>query len=106
MNASDAMHAATFRISRDHASLPGHFPGRPIVPGVVLLDLVLDEAERWLGPVTVSGAPHVKFTAALLPEEDARMELRLAGDELRFSIVRGQSAIAQGSLRIATGSRA
>jgi 3-hydroxyacyl-[acyl-carrier-protein] dehydratase len=28
-------------ISADHPSLPGHFPGTPIVPGVVILDEIL-----------------------------------------------------------------
>src|SRR4030095_8551398 len=44
-----AVHRATVRIPATHPALPGHFPGRPIVPGVVLLQCVLDEAERWLG---------------------------------------------------------
>ena len=30
-----------FTIAADHPSLPGHFPGHPIVPGVVLLDHAL-----------------------------------------------------------------
>ena len=28
------------RIEADHPSLPGHFPGRPLVPGVMLLEQV------------------------------------------------------------------
>ena len=27
----------TFLIEAGHPSLPGHFPGRPIVPGVILM---------------------------------------------------------------------
>lgn len=30
-----------FTVPADHPALPGHFPGRPIVPGVLLLDAVL-----------------------------------------------------------------
>lgn len=33
-------HGARTRVEPTHPSLPGHFPGKPIVPGVVLLDIV------------------------------------------------------------------
>jgi 3-hydroxyacyl-[acyl-carrier-protein] dehydratase len=62
-----------------------------------LLDLVLAEAERWLGrQLAVSALQQAKFTAPLLPEQQARMQLRVAGRELRFSIMRGDATIAQG----------
>ena len=98
-----AVHRATVRIPATHPALPGHFPGRPIVPGVVLLQCVLDEAERWLGKkLSVGGLPQAKFSAPLLPEQDAELELRLTKNELRFSVTRNAQVVTQGLF--ATGS--
>ena len=72
------------------------------MPGVVLLDRVLTEAERWLQrslrPVSL---PNAKFTAPLLPEQDAELQMKLDGDELRFSLSRDGAPIAQGLFRMA-----
>jgi 3-hydroxyacyl-[acyl-carrier-protein] dehydratase len=97
----NSVYTTSIRIAATHPALPGHFPGRPIVPGVVLLDRVLTEAERWLRrSVQPSSLPNAKFTAPLLPEQDAELQLKLAGDELRFSLSRDGSSIAQGLFRI------
>jgi len=98
----DDTHATILRIAANHPSLPGHFPGRPIVPGVVLLDCVLQEAERWLRrPLPIAELPQAKFTAPLLPEETAQLQLKINGDELRFSLHRDGAPLAQGLFRIA-----
>ena len=98
----NSVHSTSVRIAANHPALPGHFPGRPIVPGVVLLDLVLMEAERWLRrPLRPSSLPNAKFTAPLLPEQDAELQLKLDGDELRFTLSRDGSPLAQGLFRIA-----
>jgi 3-hydroxyacyl-[acyl-carrier-protein] dehydratase len=100
-------HEAALLVASGHPSLAGHFPGRPIVPGVVLLDCVLREAEQWLGrPLQVSGLSQAKFTAPLLPQEQAQMQLQLDGSELRFRIARDGTLIAQGALTLTTESRA
>jgi 3-hydroxymyristoyl/3-hydroxydecanoyl-(acyl carrier protein) dehydratase len=103
MDASNdtATHAAMLRIAHDHPSLAGHFPGQPVVPGVLLLDRILDAAQAWLGAtVTVRSLPQVKFISPLLPGQDAQLELKRSGDELRFIVRRGEAVIAQGAFGI------
>ncbi|HJV72173.1 hypothetical protein [Ideonella sp.] len=60
------------RLSGAHPALPGHFPGQPVFPGVVLLAEVLEAA--WtideLAPL-LRQAPvidNVKFLSAIVPE--------------------------------------
>lgn len=94
-------HRATLYIPESHPALPGHFPGRPIVPGVVLLDQVVALAETWLHrPMRVASIRQVKFLAPLLPREEAIAELALDEAELRFTIKRGAELITQGALKV------
>ena len=62
-----------FSIPVDHPALPGHFPGRPIVPGVVVLDRVLAAIEAQHGALGPLRMPQVKFVQPLLPRQSARM---------------------------------
>lgn len=62
--------AFDFSVPVDHPSLPGHFPGRPIVPGVVLLDEVMSGLNR-SGCYRVAKLREVKFLATMLPGEIA-----------------------------------
>lgn len=57
----------TISIPADHPSLPGHFPGEPIVPGAVLLDEIVLVAERRGGWI-VDKIITMKFHKILLPE--------------------------------------
>ena len=76
-----------FSVDPAHPALPGHFPGRPVVHGVLLLEYVLAAIEAEQGPVDALRLPQVKFARPLLPGELARVELeRLppAGDAVRW----------------------
>src|SRR3546814_1133754 len=74
-----------FVIGDDHPALPGHFPGRPIVPGVVILDRVLDAIEAAHGPLGALRLPQVKFLRPLLPRPAAWVEIDRKGTRLNSS---------------------
>lgn len=90
------------RITASHPALPGHFPGHPVVPGVVLLDAVIEALPRHAGgPVRVSGFPSVKFLAPLLPEQDFDVVLSAGRPgQVGFEIRRGDAALAKGTVAI------
>lgn len=87
-----------FIISADHPSLPGHFPGRPIVPGVVLLDRVIDAIEASQGPLPPLRMPQVKFLKPLLPGQQALVELQGGAPRWRFRVLRGEELLASGEI--------
>lgn len=63
--------AERFTVSADHPSLAGHFPGNPIVPGVVILDRALQAA----GLQDVGELRQVKFHSPLKPDETCTVEV-------------------------------
>lgn len=56
-----------FVIPQDHPSLPGHFPGRPIVPGVVVLDCAIAALLRDCPAARLARLDEVKFVAPVSP---------------------------------------
>jgi 3-hydroxyacyl-[acyl-carrier-protein] dehydratase len=89
----------SFCIPHDHPSLPGHFPGHPVVPGVLLLEQVLRAIESTHGTAMPLRLPRVKFARALLPGEEARLEIVPAdaaqdgGRRWRFRVLRADGAL-------------
>ena len=65
---------ARFRVGADHPALPGHFPGRPVVPGVLLLDAVL-QALRDTGAGRPTHLLRAKFAAAVMPGTEVEIAL-------------------------------
>lgn len=61
---------ARFVIPKDHPSLPGHFPGRPIVPGVVVLDCAMAVLLRDRPAGRLAGFDEVKFVAPVSPGDE------------------------------------
>jgi 3-hydroxyacyl-[acyl-carrier-protein] dehydratase len=75
-----------------HPCYEGHFPGNPVLPGVVLLELVTDAIGR--GVPRAIGA--VKFQHVLLPGEGFTLRWNPDGARVTFHCERAGQAVAEG----------
>ncbi|HEX5663981.1 MAG TPA: hypothetical protein VFX93_10845 [Xanthomonadaceae bacterium] len=80
-------------VPADHPCLPGHFPGRPLVPGVVILDRVIAAIEAANGTLGGLRLPQVKFVRPLLPEQAATIELEGERPRWRFRVLHADGAL-------------
>jgi acyl-coenzyme A synthetase/AMP-(fatty) acid ligase len=85
--------AFDFQVGATHPSLTGHFPGRPVVPGVLLLDHVM-EGVRAHGGMDITALQKVKFLSPLLPGEIAQVRCELGAGRVSFRV----SAVRDGGL--------
>jgi 3-hydroxyacyl-[acyl-carrier-protein] dehydratase len=76
------MLATEFIIAVDHPALPGHFPGHPIVPGVVTLDQVAQALLAQLPELELAGFPQVKFMRPVLPAKPVVVSFTRKNDSL------------------------
>jgi 3-hydroxymyristoyl/3-hydroxydecanoyl-(acyl carrier protein) dehydratase len=62
-------HVMPLSIAADHPAYAGHFPGRPILPGVVLLDAALYALACRQGMVGLAQLKSAKFHSPVQPGE-------------------------------------
>ena len=76
---ADGTTAFEFRFSSAESVFAGHFPRRPLLPGVFQLQMAHFTAERVLNcPLKVSEISKAKFLRPILPEELVRLALKLS----------------------------
>ena len=78
---------ASRTISAHHPSLPGHFPDRPIVPAVVILDEVMTALGDWQPASEVAKIETVKFLAPLEPEQRFTIHFSVGKEPQRVDFV-------------------
>lgn len=87
-------------IAANHPAYSGHFPGQPVLPGVVLLDAVVNElqcADR--GACAGWDISSAKFHSAVRPGEALTLEHEtLPNGSVRFAIRTPDRTVASGIL--------
>ncbi len=90
----------TWVVPANHPAFPGHFPGRPIAPGVVLLDQAILFAESLLGRKAGRWQiGNAKFLNPVGPAETLVFSLQATPrGAIAFVVKSGERDVASGSL--------
>ena len=89
------MARATLLFPAGHPVFAGHFPGKPIVPGVLLLDHVRRELQTATGKIC-TGVATAKFHSPAGPGEKLNVDYTIGDNFVSFEITCGSRKIADG----------
>ena len=81
--------AARYRFPADFAGFDGHFPGDPLLPGVLMVAMALQTAAALLGrPVLLTGIRRAKYFRRVLPEMtvETAVTAEVAGDGVTLGV--------------------
>ena len=98
------MHTRTLHVAADHPAFAGHFPGRPLLPGVTLLAEVLEALaadpalSAQLGPTLKLGS--VKFLSPVLPGATLSIHVQPGERGVRFEVRDGPRLAASGQFEV------
>ena len=97
---------ARITIDGEHRLFEGHFPGFPVTPGVVLLEITRQILGKALGKdLMLSGAKDIKFTRPVIPAQHTEIDLEMnidkadgeilvnavfSGEDIIFTKIRGR----------------
>lgn len=85
-------------VAPDHASLTGHFPGNPVVPGTLILDRVSRAVEARFPGSTLTEVRKVKFLKPLQVGHPYFIRLKAGSKGIDFTCDQYNSQIASGNL--------
>jgi 3-hydroxymyristoyl/3-hydroxydecanoyl-(acyl carrier protein) dehydratase len=93
---------ASITFAADAPYFDGHFPGRPILPGVVELALMVEAAARVSGrDDPVHTIPFARLRRTVVPGDRLELSARKgADDRIRVDVMRGETVVANGMLEL------
>jgi 3-hydroxyacyl-[acyl-carrier-protein] dehydratase len=81
-NTADGLTIFEFCFRANVPVFAGHFPNRPLLPGIFQLEMARVAAESVLDcPLTVREVSKAKFQRPILPDDIVRLELKLSETE-------------------------
>lgn len=89
----------TLPLAHDHPAFAGHFPGRPIVPGALLIDLAVQAVETATRR-QVTAIAQAKFLSPAVPHELLALSFKVSDATVAFDIETGDGA---GARKLASG---
>ncbi len=97
----DESHVRAVRTFRpDEDFFRGHFPGRPIVPGVLLVEAMAQAFAYWgltfqkAGAVYLTGVDRARFRRPVLPGDRVELVVRVEGARLGLVSARAEATVA------------
>ena len=89
-NAEEAMPRRTgalqAMVAEDHPALAGHFPGDPIVPGVIILARVAEAIHARFPQIELGALLNARFHVPLKPAQVFTIQTQWSGERMRFEV--------------------
>ncbi|MCT4639903.1 MAG: hypothetical protein N4A72_19545 [Bacteroidales bacterium] len=75
--------SANITINPNHDVYKGHFPGQPVVPGVIQLQILRELCEKEFNkPLSITGSSVIKYINMIIPDKNPKLAIDIAIKEI------------------------